>query len=250
MGASKLVALAVALTGCDMVFGVDGEETPCALGDYAQAVDLAPAEAFTFDWDETFGVVQTSDGLPYEIDRDGVVVGPIDLGSYLTVSLALAPEGDALFYTVVAEPMLLKGALRNASTQYTLQAGVPRGTFAGTPSADVFGPRRVLVKLRPGLDDLAVQEYEDVSGTWVAVGEPQTIATERAPNLTPDGLTMVYPGVTEGGEPAVFAAQRSARSSTFGAPVKILDGAFTGAQLCGRCARLYATDGAMLRRYE
>lgn len=249
MGASKLLAL-FALTGCDLVFGVDGEETPCTLGDYAQAVDLVAAEAFTFDWDESFGVVQASDGLPYEIDRDGVVAGPIDLGSYLSVSLALAPEGNALFYTVIAEPMLLKGALRGEAMQYTLQAGVPRGTFAGTPSADVFGPRRVLVKLRPGLDDASIQEYEDNGAAWIAVGEPRAIATERAPNLTPDGLTMVYAGSSDAGEPAVFAAQRSSRNAAFGEPVRILDGAFTQVQLCGRCARLYATDGVMLRRYE
>ena len=55
-------ALVGSLAGCDLVFGIDGESTPCELSSFEAVtpVDVTPAEDFSFDWDETFGVVQQS----------------------------------------------------------------------------------------------------------------------------------------------------------------------------------------------
>ena len=66
----------------------------------------------------------------------------------------------------------------------------PAGALAGTPSADAFGPRRVLIKVR--LTDQTVQEYQDTNGVWTAVGAPFEASGIAPPNLTPNGLTMVY----------------------------------------------------------
>jgi hypothetical protein len=241
---------AVSLAGCDIVFGVTGEATPCDLGafDSATPEDVSPAEDFSFDWEETFGVVQL-DGATYEIDPTDAALTPIDLGPYINGGLALTPEGDALFYTILIEPLTLRAALRGEPTAWVTDAGVPRGTFAGTPSADVFGPRRVMVKMRPP-PDTEVVEYEDVGGRWSVIGAAPAIEALRAPNLTPDGLTMVWTSRPVDGEHAVFAAQRSSTKAPFGEPVKLLAGDFANAQLLGRCKRLYTDDSLMLRRYD
>jgi len=242
------LALTLALGGCDVVLGVDREAEPCDLGafDPERGADLGPAEDFSLDWDETFGVV-ANEGFTYEIDPRTMERTPTDLGPYASVALALAPEGDSLFYTALIEPPVLKGALRADPAAWKLDAGVPAGTFAGTPSADVFGPRRVLVKLRESFD-APVQEYEDQDGRWVAVGDPLRVPAMRAPHLTPNGLTLVYASVDE--SPAIVVAQRSSTSAPFGAPTPILAGTFANAQLLGNCKRLYATDRSTLRRYD
>lgn len=247
-----MITLAGSLAGCDAVFGLSGDVDPCELASFegVTAEELIEAEDFSFDWEETFGVIQMN-GSMYEIEPRArtLTPTPIDIGPYVNLGLALTPEGDALFYTIVTEPKELKGALRGGAADWRLDAGVPRGTFAGTPSADVFGPRRVMVKMRESIDE-TVQEYEDVRGRWTTVGEPRVIVTSRAPNLTPNGLTMVYPGFTETGDPVVLAAQRPSTSEAFGEPTAILSGMFSSAQLVGECARLYTTDGNMLRRYD
>jgi hypothetical protein len=238
------------LAGCDAVFGLSGDVEPCEVGSFADvtAEDVIEAEDFSFDWDQTFGVIQTN-GSMFELDPTTKALTPIELGPYSNVGLALTPEGNAMFYTIVVEPPELKGALRGGTADWRLDAGVPRGTFAGTPSADGFGPRRLMVKMRDGVD-IAVQEYEDVNGRWTTVGTPREMSTQRAPNLTPNGLTMVYSGFTETGDAAVFAEQRESTSEAFGEPTQILSGMFLNVQLVGECARLYATDGTMLRRYD
>lgn len=247
MARSDLALAALLLGGCDLVFGIDAEETPCELGAFGEGVDVIAAEDFSFDWEETFGVVVQS-GAAYEMNPVDATLAPIDIGPYVNHGLALTPEGDALFYTIVVEPLTLKGALRGA-TSWRLDASVPRGTFAGTPSADVFGPRRVMVRMRAGSDE-PVQEYEDISGVWTPVGDGRAMTTLRAPNLTPDGLTMVYAGVTETGEPGVFAEQRVSRSAAFGPPHQLLAGEVQAVQLLGRCQRMYTSDGTTLRRYD
>lgn len=254
MVASRLALIAAATTslaGCDLVFGLSGDSAPCEVASFAAATpeDIAEAEDFSFDWDDTFAVIQNV-GAMYELESRTKTITPIELGPYNNYGLSLTPEGDALFYTIGIEPPELKGALRGGAAEWRLDAGTPRGTFAGTPSADVFGPRRVMVKMRGG--DTAVQEYEDVSGVWTTVGMPRAMSAtaQRAPNLTPNGLTMVYPGFSEVGEPAVYVAQRASMTAAFGEPMAILDGNFVNAQLVGECSRLYVSDGTILRRYD
>jgi hypothetical protein len=247
---SRLAALAaatLALAGCDLVVGIDTDPTPCQLGSFADAtpVDIVPAEDFSADWDMRFAVVM-SQGLSFELDLATRALTPIDLGPYSNIALALTPEGNALFYTINTEPYVLKGALRGES--WLLDATVPRATFVGTPSADVFGPRRMLVRERAENDLIA--EFEDVAGRWTQIGEPQAMAATRVPDLTPNGLTMVYAGTDAGGSPAVMAAQRTSTSERFGPPTVLLPGVFSSAQLLGDCKRLYTSDGETLRQYD
>ena len=247
---SRLATLAVAtlgLAGCDLVVGIDTDPSPCELGSFAEAtpVDLVAAENFSADWEMRFAVVM-SEGLPYELDLETNALTPIDLGPYMNVALALTPEGNALFYTTNTEPYVLKGALRGDA--WLLDATVPRATFAGTPSADVFGPRRLLVRERAEND--LILEYEDVAGRWTTVGEPHSVPATYVPDLTPNGLTMVYAGTDADGNPAVMAAQRRSTSEWFGTPTVLLPGTFSSAQLLGECKRLYTSDGTTLRQYD
>ena len=247
MASFRHATLALILGGCDLVVGIDTDPSPCQLGSFAEAtpVDIIEAEAFSADWDMRFAVVMSL-GSSYELDLQTKALTPIDLGPYNNVGLALTPEGNALFYTTNTEPLVLKGALRGES--WLLDATVPRATFAGTPSADVFGPRRLLVRERAEND--LITEYEDVAGRWTPVGEPHAVAASLVPDLTPNGLTMVFAGTDADGNPAVMAAQRGSTSEWFGEPTVLLPGAFVSAQLLGDCKRLYTSDGSMLRQYD
>jgi hypothetical protein len=252
--ASRLLALALVgplwgVAACDAVVGIDTDAKACKLGSFADAMpaQLAPVEDFSIDWDMTFAVV-TVNGRPQELDLATKTMSEIDLGPYNDVALALAPEGNALFYTAVIEPMVLEGALRGGAAQWQQGATVPRGTFAGTPSADVFGPRRLLLTIRPG--DPTVIELEDRNGVWTPVGDPHPLVSEHAPNLTPNGLTMVWAGTADDGMPAVLAAQRKSTAEWFGAPTVLRSGAYYNAQLLDDCKRLYTTDREMLEEYD
>lgn len=244
-----VIALALACSGCDLAFGLDGEE-PCSLGsfDHAQTTDITTADDFSIDWDETLAVY-TKSGLAYELALPDPTPIPVDLGPYTMLGLSLLPEGNVLFYTASIEPPTLKGALRAGDAQWLLDAGVPRGSYAGTPSADVFGPRHVIVRLR--MTDDTVVEYEDDNGRWDLVGEPHPNTGTLAPNLTPNGLTMVYAGLDDDQQPAVFAATRKSTAEWFGEPTIVLRGAHRSPLMLGQCKRLYtvAEDG-VLRRFE
>ena len=235
-------SLLVLLAGCDLVFGVNGQPAPCELGSFDEAArtEIVEADEFSVDWDQTFAVISQV-GLSWEVSLSDRIQKPIDLGVYMNLALALAPEGHAVFYTTSVEPPTLAGALRGDNA-WQLDARVPIGTYAGTPSADVFGPRRVLVRMRP--NDTDVQEYEDQDGRWVTVGAPFELASEFPPNLTPNGLTMVYAGFNAAGEAGVFAHSRNSVDEPFGDAVVLSMQPLHRPQLCGQCQQLYVIDGS------
>jgi hypothetical protein len=242
------------LGGCDLAFGVGGEPDPCDLGtfDSARTTDIAPAFRFSVDWDQRFAVVEHDDTTYAELALPDATETPIDLGLYATINLALAPEGSALLYTTTSEPMQLEGALRGGPGEWTLGARAPAATFVGTPSADVFGPRRMIARMHEYDDN--VQELEDRNGTWVPVGEAHPLAGDLAPNLTPNGLTAVFTRsvmLETGVVLDVYGATRPSTDEWFGDPVKILDASNDRApQLLGHCDRLYTVHDGMLRRYD
>ncbi len=234
-------AIVVCLAGCDGVFGLEADNGPCATGlfDGAKTTDLRFAEAFSISWDRDL-IVFTNAGLPFEQGLPDGKPTPLDIGPYTMTSISLAPEGDAMFYSAAVEPIELRAAVKRSST-WTDDALVPPGTFAGTPSADEFGPRRVLVRLFDAQN--TVQEYEDQSGVWQPIGDVHTIpGAAVAPNLTPTGLDMVYAGVASNGLQGVFAAHRAATNVWFDAPQLILSGPHSSPQLLDRCHQLYVAD--------
>jgi hypothetical protein len=227
------------LAGCDLAFGVGGDPDPCTLSafDDAPVEELVAANDFSVDWDQTFAIVARETGA-FEVSFAGGEK-PIDLGVYVNAGFSLAPEGNALFFTAMIEPPLLQGAVRLGEV-WTTAPALPPGRFAGTPSADVFGPRRVLVTV-----DGNVLEFEDDAGRWVGVGTAHPLDIARAPNLAPNGLTAVYEGAD-----GIYAMTRPTTNDWFGEPVKILAGADRSPQLLGQCKRLYTTHDNMLRRYQ
>jgi len=233
-------SLLVLLAGCDLAFGVSGQPEPCSLGKFASPTQniVVEADLFSIDWDQQLAVI-TRGSDAFEVALPDETETPIELGPYSRSALALSPEGGALFYTVSIEPDTLKGALRRGAGEWQLDAEVPRGTFAGTPSADAFGPRRVLVRMLTGAP--AVQEYEvDENGHWATVGAPFDFTGALVPNLTPNGLTMVYAATDAEGTPAVYAASRDDVDGPWGKPTLLRAGDLQHPQLCGKCQQLYA----------
>ena len=239
---SEWILIAALCGGCDTVFSV-GDTHACAVAsfDHAKPEGLLAVDAFSVDWDESYAVVSLS-GLPNQYRFDGMPA-PIELGAGVPVTFSLAPEGDGLFWTAGSEPRELMAAATHDGTTWTTGARVPKGTFAGTPSADGFGVRHVLVRLRS--DQPAVQEYIDDNGVWMPTGEPHDMSGLYAPNLTPNGLTVVWSD-TDG----VHEATRDSIDGWFGTDTLVLAGAHGTPQLLGHCDTLYTRDDGMLTRYR
>jgi hypothetical protein len=241
----KALAL-VALCGCDAVLGLDDTPRACGDGtfDAATPVDVVHGETFSVSWDRDL-VVYTALGIPYQQRLPDGQPEAIDLGVETPTSFALAPEGDAVMFSVVLDTPVVKAALRVGGATWNMRGLAPVGAYAGTPSADEFGPRRVLV--RPSFES-DLQEYEDQDGQWVAIGDLHALDGSFAPNLTPNGLDMVWSGAG-----AVVIAHRTTRDDWFGDPVQILAGAHIGPQLLDRCNQLFVADSdggsLVVRRY-
>jgi hypothetical protein len=249
----RWLALLLGVCGCDVVFGLDEDPASCSQASFAQAktTDIVAAEEVSVSWDMSRAVI-TSLGIPFEIALPGGQPVVMAIGPYVPVSLGLSPEGDSLLFTGAQETPTLYAAVRASSGTWRIDPNVPTGTYAGTPSADAFGPRRVLVRVHPiG----PIQEYEDDNGLWKPVGDPHDLEGVFSANLTPNGLTMVYAGTQIDTTPAVFAATRKTTAEWFGPPAVILPGAHTSPQLLDRCQRLYVIDSldqenSVLREYD
>ncbi len=242
---SLALLLGVLCVGCDVVFGLDGSPAPCGTTSFATAktTQITPADEFSISWSLTFAVIVKS-GWPYEIALPNGTPVDIDLGAYDDTGMSINPEGNAVFYTAMTEPAVLHAAVRTAPGMWKDDPIVPYGTFAGTPSADEFGPKRVLVIVQ-GVQSAQLQEYEDDAGLWKPVGDAHAPVSDRAPNLTPNGLTMTY----NDGTGAVLLATRKSTADWFGDPVAILPatdnpGDHYAPQLLDQCRQLYVVDAA------
>ena len=246
MARSELLIALALVSGCDVVVGLSGDQRPCGNARFgAKGTAIVPADDFSIDWDATFAVIAQT-GLPSLYRFSDKSQTAIDLGGYNTIGLALASEGNGLFFTASIEPPTLMAAGLEKSAWRTGQR-VPQGTYAGTPSADTFGPRRSVVRLDPVSE--TAQEFEDQDGVWVAIGDPHDVPGFVAPNLTPNGLTMVFRGGTAD-SPGIFQATRASTDAWFGTPVLVLEGEHRFPQLLGRCSDLYVIDNGTLTRYE
>ena len=246
MARSELLLALAFVPGCDVVVGLSGDPRPCSLASFPadKGAPIVAADDFSIDWDETFAVASLQ-GVSFEYHFDDQSQTALDLGSYTNTGLALSPEGTGLFFTATIEPPTLMAAGLQDSSWRTGQR-TPRGTYAGTPSADTFGPRRSIVRLDSVSQ--AVQEFEDQNGIWVAIGEPHDVPGFVAPNLTPNGLTMVYRG--DETTPGIYVATRASTSTWFGQGQLVLAGDHRFPQLLGQCHDLYVVDEGMLTRYE
>jgi len=251
----SLALVLSALAGCDSVIGLDEPLPHCsgAAFDTAKTTDIVSADDFSVSWSAQRGIVILS-GVPYELSLADNTQTEIDLGvPYSAQSLALSPEGDSLLFTANIEPLTMYAALRSSAT-WRLDSNVPVGTYAGTPSEDAIGPRRILVRMRMGGE---LQEYEDQGGLWKPVGGQHDFGGLFSANLTENALTMVYQGTQDDGTPAVFEATRTSTSDWFGTPKVILAGDHKEPQLVDTCHKLFVIDAMpedsyfpILRRYD
>ncbi|MFN0251049.1 MAG: hypothetical protein ACKV2T_29510 [Kofleriaceae bacterium] len=163
----------------------------------------------------------------------------------------LAPSGDLLFARSVAIVSRIR-AFRRGGNSWAIEpastAGLPMElatnvNFASPPSAS---PDRRLM-LHRGADGATVfTEYRDNAGTWTMVRDYQPndlgVGTFEHPNMTPDGLHLVYIGATAvGGANKIWHATRASTATPFDAPVIIdVDSAdLSYPHLAADCSRLY-----------
>jgi hypothetical protein len=216
MARSELVLL-LALTGCDDVVGISDDPRPCGPAMFTgSGAPIVEADAFSIDWDQQLAVLSKS-GLASQYQFSDGTLTPIDLGVYVSDHFALAPEGTGLLFTAEIDPPTLLAAARKDDAAWTMGGRTPAGTYAGTPSADAFGPRHALVRVHQS--DPTIREFIDDNGVWKPIGEPHEMPGVGAPNLTPNGLTLVF--ATEDG---VYQATRSSRETWFGEPTLVLPG--------------------------
>ncbi len=250
-----VLALAASLGGCDVVWGLSGEPSACELRSFEETEELdmiTGADSFTISGDSDRVVVEIAGEL-YERRLSGGDLVMLPIGQQQSFSFAIAPEGRLLFYALPGEPPKLLAAVRGDDGVWSrADRAAPKGVAAGVPSAEAFGPRRVLVRTRYGGSE--IQEYEDDGETWQPIGPPRSGFGVRAPNLTENGLTMVFVDKElTSNQDAVFAASRNSTSDWFGEPrlLRMSPGA-TSAQLIGKktCDTLFTSEQDALRRYE
>ena len=244
-----------ALAGCDSVVGLDDPLPHCSAAtfDTAKTTDMVSADDFSVSWSSQRGVVVLN-AVATEVSLKDNSQTAIDLGvPYNLQALGLSPEGDALLFTANIEPLTLYAAVRSTSG-WRLDPNVPVGTFAGAPSEDAIGPRRLLVRMREGGE---LQEYEDQGGLWKPIGAQHDFGGLFSANLSENALTMVYEGTQDDGTPAVFEATRTTTSDWFGTPTVILAGDHRDPQLVNACHSLFVLDPppdgsyfSILRRYD
>ena len=246
------------LAACDVVWGLSGEPSACELRSFdgiAEREMITDGERFTVDAAGKRSILDFS-GTQFERTLDVEIDDrvQIQIGDLIaTRFLSLAPEGDVLFHSRSAEPMHVEIATRTAEGSWVaVDRTPPKGAIAGVPSALEFGPRRVIVRTRQV--GSGILEYEDDGSSWVPIGEETPFPGGLPPNLTPNGLTMVYVDTDpQSGQPAVFAASRDSLSDAFGEAklLRVTAGAAT-AQLVGNksCDTLYVSETGALRRYD
>lgn len=251
-------AILLALSGCDVAFGLTGEPSPCDLGSFDDSMpsEITQAEAFSFT-DDGFGVV-VSEGFSFEMTGQDLVSIDLDADDatgYIEGQLGISPEGDLLVYSRMIEPPQLMIAKRGDDGVWrTDPRPAPKGVFGGAPSGTAFGARHMLVRTSDAKP--TVQEYED-TGAWKPIGEPFDLPGGGSVGLTPNGLTMVFleavePGLSES-PVLVKAANRESMSDSFGEPEVILSTTRARAAqiLDGKhCDQLLVSDGSALLRYD
>jgi hypothetical protein len=267
-----LVVLGLGLGACDAVWGLTGEPPRCDLGtgafDGIEAQDLKmTVEDYSVAVDVNRAIASL-DGFSYEIDLE-INADPVklELGEgFIQAGFGLAPEGDFLFFSNEIEPPDLGMAERTSEGWKVSTRQPPKGVHAGTPTAKLFGARRVLVKIgQEGVVEQAgqvrdTQEYVEDGDSWRPVGDRQALATLFAPNLTPNGMTAVFVEQDADGNSVVVIATRKHVSDSFTDRTVIFradaGSSVRTAQLRGddvldkECSTLFVDVGNQLQRFD
>lgn len=251
----QLSLLAVpGLAACDVVWGLSGEPSACELRSFDGIDDremITDGDQFTVSSSGKRAIVDAT-GKQFERELDVEVTVEITVGLPTTKFISLGPEGDLLFHSQPAEPMHIEQATRTSDGIWIEAArNPPKGAIAGVPSASEFGPRHVIVRTR-GVGS-GILEYEEDGDAWLPVGDEQPFPGALPPNLTPNGLTMVFVDADPAtGEPAVFAANRASVSESFGEPrlLRVTAGGKSGQLLGNSCDTLFVSESGALRRYD
>jgi hypothetical protein len=190
----------------------------------------------------------------------GAAVAIAAFASTSTVSWdhpALRPDGNELFARETNTNTIW-------SSTYTAGAwGAPvqetgswfSDSLASTPAAaGASGDLRMMI-----WDDVQMQEYTRTSGTWTAVGSSLAsmaligqAANLASPQLSPDGLFLVFIANPGGPSETVWFTHRADMASAWALPATAIHGPATGIYspyLTADCAHLYLVENDKLVRY-
>ena len=248
MARSELLIALALVSGCDVVVGLSGDQRPCGNARFGRQghADRARPMTSRSTGTQTFAVL-ASDGAAVEY-RFSDKSQTRDRSRRLQHHRARArARGQRPVLHGLDRAADLDGGRARRKSAWRTGQRVPQGTYAGTPSADTFGPRRSLVRARPRLRD-----GPGVRGSGRRVGRGRRSArraglrrAEPHAERPDDGLPR-----RRRDSPGIFLATRASTDAWFGTPVLVLEGEHRFPQLLGRCSDLYVIDDGTLTRYE
>lgn len=179
-------------------------------------------------------------GTPAYLIDDGFVAGP-----------RLSPSGDEL---LVRWKPFSNGAIQvrrytRSAAGWTRQADLPlTGQFNLAVSAPSMGPTRHLVYLAD--DAKSFRELSDTGSGWSDIGEsyPFTswgLAEVSKPQLSSDGLRLLFHVRQAGGEIGVWYSDRPSVDARFRTPQEVIGAPLTRGNdpyMSDDCGRIYMSD--------
>jgi hypothetical protein len=276
------LAILVALAGCNQVFGVGPTTLPPpdALPTGCPAIGTPPQFSNKFDQviDESCGdyIPSAVTGIALahcsDIASSYIAVGPIDqplaavdVPADPVVNVErprLLPEGDGAYivlnnYDANNDDKFAEYRPIDATHwAFVADLNMPAAIFSGSTLPTYLGaptraPNRHVFVSGGGLNDIDYTFHELAlagDGTWLEPGAPyidgDLVASGllEAPNLTPDGLRMVFRGYAASGEVGIFYADRQTIDDRF-TSATILTGvpAASDAYMTEDCTRIYFT---------
>jgi len=249
----------VLLAGCNEFYGLDetkfgvpvdarptcsnelrlaSEPHPFQAGGYV--LGYTTDEARTLAVGNQFGVVE---GPPDTDDLKPAILEPAVTD--FAESVRLTPEGDELFLELVNMGQYRVERYTRDGTRWRFAARlalpVTLNSQLTAPTRRLPGGRRMLID-----DPAGLQEYvETAPDVWMSVGQPFEVTgfTNRQPNLTADGLHVIYVVNNNGTSSRLRYLSRPDVTQSFGAAQELRP--FFGAMglgwpfLTADCGRLY-----------
>jgi hypothetical protein len=261
------------LIGCNQIYSLDSTHLDDARPTGCPAIGTAPTFGIgptTIIFDRLISYYQLDEARQRAIavERNTVLQGNVDaaiLGTAFEDAdpnhevgvVRLLPEGDAVLVQV-------RDKTTNAVTVVRYERGGDTWTEAATEQitlADEFdrlsaptrkGPARRILQLTResamGFAKVIEELEEDDAGKWSPVGAPYRpfdlgVDAVFDPNLTPDGLRMVFSGFGFSGENAIYYADRPSIDARFGGTTIALtligNGQTLSPFLAPDCSRIY-----------
>jgi hypothetical protein len=258
---AALAVVVVVVAACNQTWGLDatktvdarpsGCRTSLAFESSPHTVTRQEVRYYQFDAARSLAIALSSSIVEGKVDAPELVPAVLEPEPSMTIaSVRLAADGDQLFVQL------------NTGTTSTLERydrDGDRWKDAGPVaiamkqldqiSAPTRRPqRRMLHYTGTGIPTSLLELAEDEAGAWSMVGQPYLMSSFGVsavldPNLTADGLGIVFRGVGVSGENGLYYAQRASFDERFGTSTRVSsligNGTSQFPHLEPDCSRLY-----------